>query len=160
MIQRIQTVYFVLAFIVLSLSFVFPFASFDLSPDSILVLTKNGLLLNDVIVEGYVWSFSVSIFLSFILLALLVVVFMFKKLNVQAILGKLFYVFLLGYILFLYMNSNELMLFIQDTYKIENVQLLYLYSFYAPIVAVTFVFLANRGIKKDMDLLKSLDRLR
>jgi hypothetical protein len=31
---------------------------------------------------------------------------------------------------------------------------------YLPVIALAFTFLANRGIKKDEDLVKSVDRLR
>ena len=160
MIQRIQSVYLALAFVVLSLSFTFPFASFSLSDNSQFILTVNNLLLDTNIVDGFNWSFPVVIFLSFILVAILGVVFMFKKLNFQSRIGKLLYVILLSYILFLYMNSNELISYIETAYQLKDIQLIYLYSFYAPIIAVTFVFLANRGIKKDLLLIKSLDRLR
>ncbi len=160
MIQRIQTVYLGLAFVVLSLSFFFPFASFDLVTGEELLLYQNNLTLNSTVLKGFDWSFPVSFFLSFILIAILFVVFMFKKLSFQSRLGKLLYVLLLGYILFIYVNSNHLISFIENTYVLKDIQLLYLYSFYAPIVTVTLVFLANRGIKKDVDLLKSLERLR
>tara|TARA_B100000886_G_scaffold335217_1_gene291949 strand:+ start:57 stop:218 length:162 start_codon:yes stop_codon:yes gene_type:complete len=45
----------------------------------------------------------------------------------------------------------------------ENVEILnevYHVGFYMLISSIPFLFLANRGIKKDEDLVKSLDRLR
>lgn len=160
MIQRLQTIYLTLALIVMSFSFYFSFASFNVSEDLILSLNFNHLFLNNAITDDFHWNFPVSIFIIFILLSILSVIFLYKKMELQSRIGKLLYVLLLGYILFLYINSNNLVFYIEEFYQIKEVELLYLYSFYAPIVAVTFVFLANKAIKKDITLLKSLDRLR
>jgi len=42
----------------------------------------------------------------------------------------------------------------------DEVAILYHVGFYLPVVALAFLFLAIRGIKKDEALVKSLDRIR
>ena len=61
-------------------------------------------------------------------------------------------------------------LIISTYFSIENTPLfldrgdelttLHYIGFYLPIAAVSFQFLANRGIKKDEELVKSVERLR
>ena len=42
----------------------------------------------------------------------------------------------------------------------EGLTTLYSYGFYFPVAALAFQFLANRGIKKDEALVRSVERLR
>tara|TARA_Y100000589_G_scaffold328065_1_gene371367 strand:+ start:49 stop:210 length:162 start_codon:yes stop_codon:yes gene_type:complete len=46
----------------------------------------------------------------------------------------------------------------QENVEVQNQ--VYHVGFYMLISSIPFLFLANRGIKKDDDLVKSLDRLR
>jgi len=53
-----------------------------------------------------------------------------------------------------------MMFFIEGNKTNDLVTMGYGIGYFGPIAALPFVFLANRGIKKDENLIKSLDRLR
>jgi hypothetical protein len=44
--------------------------------------------------------------------------------------------------------------------EIENLKAVYWIGFYMPVAAIAFQFMANRGIKRDEALVKSVQRLR
>ncbi|MFT4660043.1 MAG: peptidoglycan/LPS O-acetylase OafA/YrhL [Patiriisocius sp.] len=83
----------------------------------------------------------------------LIAIFMFKKRNMQVLLGRLNYLLILGLIVVLYLNIDKLNESLSTTIE-------YGVGLYLPVAALAFNFLANRAIKKDEDLVKSLDRLR
>ena len=49
---------------------------------------------------------------------------------------------------------------LDDQKSVEVLNQVYHVGFYLLISSIPFLFLANRGVKKDDDLVKSLDRLR
>ena len=136
MLQRIQTVYLVIAFIATGvLPFIFP-------------LWKVGGK------EVYFMSstlFSVLFGLSTTLSLLSIISF--KKRQQQFVFGRLNIILnliLLG--LFVYRSLN----LSGETVKVSEKGI----EMFLPIVAIVFLVLANKSIKKDEDLVKSVDRLR
>lgn len=136
MLQRIQTIYLVLAFILSAvLPFTFPLWKeagtdfyFMANP---MYVTLNGLCAS----------------------LLLVSILSFKKRNNQFVLNRLSIIFnliLLG--LFLYRIQN---LSGETTIVFEKG-----IGMFLPILSIVLLVLANKAIKKDEDLVKSVDRLR
>ena len=78
----------------------------------------------------------------------------FKKRKRQLNLGKINYLLLLTTIVMLFLDSDN----IGQKLAIEKIQ--YGFGMYLPVVALAFTFLANRSIKKDEDLVRSVERLR
>ena len=136
MLQRIQTVYLILAFVVSGvLVFVFPLWK-DMAG-------KDYFFMADM---TYVTLFGLSI--SATLLSIL----SFKKRQHQFVLGRLNMIFnliLLG--LFVYRTLN---LSGEATVSEKGI------GMFLPIVSIVLIVLANKAIKKDEDLVKSVDRLR
>lgn len=137
MIQRIQTVYLLIALVILgALPFVFPL--FTMSDG------KEFHFMND---SFYTVLFGLSTTLT------LISIMYFKKRQHQFVLNRLTIILnliLLG--LFVYRSLNLSGETVQVSEKGIGMLL--------PIVAIVFLALANRAIKKDEDLVKSADRLR
>jgi membrane protease YdiL (CAAX protease family) len=137
MIQRIQTVYLILALLVTGvLPFVFPL--WTLSNDKPEFFMGN---------QTYVVLFGLSTSLS------LLGILFYKKRQHQFVIGRLNIILnliLLG--LFVYRSltvSGETL-----AVSVKGI------GMFLPIIAIVFLVLANKAIKKDEDLVKSVDRLR
>jgi len=137
MIQRIQTVYLIIALVILgALPFVFPL--FTMSDGKELRFMSNSL---------YTVIFGLSTALT------LISILYFKKRQHQFVLNRLTIILnliLLG--LFVYRSLN----LSGEAIKVSEKGI----GMFLPIVAIVFLALANRAIKKDEDLVKSADRLR
>ncbi|NDI98827.1 DUF4293 domain-containing protein [Flavobacterium sp. LaA7.5] len=140
MLQRIQTIYLLIAFIVTGiLPFVFP-----------LWFTENGVEYYFVKNLAFVALFGGSTTLS------LISIVSFKKRKNQFVMGRLNIILnliLLGLFVYRLLNlSGE-----TDPEKVVSEKGI---GMILPIVSIVFLSLANRAIKKDEDLVKSVDRLR
>ena len=137
MIQRIQTIYLFLAFLVtLVVPYVFPLW---ITADA-----KDFYFMQNPV---YVALFGLSTTLS------LVSIFSFKKRQNQFVMGRLNMILnliLLG--LFLYRSLN----LSGETPGVSEKGI----GMFLPIFSIVFLALANRAIKRDEDLVKSVDRLR
>ncbi|MEM9000422.1 MAG: DUF4293 family protein [Bacteroidota bacterium] len=136
MIQRIQSLYLLL---VLVLTGVLPFF--------VCVWTDgNG---NEAYAQNYLW-------LSFVFLASAVLavgaVFLFKNRQNQFVVNRLNIIlnlFLLGFFVYRSLNLSG-----ETVVSEKGIGML------IPVFSIVFLVLANRAIKKDEDLVKSVDRLR
>jgi hypothetical protein len=137
MIQRIQTVYLLIALVILgALPFVFPLFTMN---DG-----REFRFMND---SFYTVLFGLSTALT------LISIMYFKKRQHQFVLNRLTIILnliLLG--LFVYRSLN----LSGETVQVSEKGI----GMFLPIVAIVFLALANRAIKKDEDLVKSADRLR
>ncbi|KQB40232.1 Transcription termination factor Rho [Flavobacterium daejeonense] len=137
MIQRIQTVYLLLAFVITGvLPFIFPL--WTLSDGKAFLFMQNQLY---VVLFGLSTTLSVLSILSY------------KKRQNQFVIGRLNIILnliLLG--LFLYRSLN----LSGETPVVSEKGI----GMFLPIFAIVALVLANKAIKKDEDLVKSVDRLR
>ena len=136
MIQRIQTIYLLLA-AGISAGLIFVFHLWT-TVEEVKVFAKDDML--------YLGLFAGSALLSAIS------IFVFKHRKSQFMLGRLNIIlnfFLLG--LFVYQSLN---LSGETVVSEKGIGIL------IPIVSIVFLALANKAIKKDEDLVKSVDRLR
>lgn len=136
MLQRIQTIYLFVAFIASGiLPFVFPLWTIESG--------ENYYFVSNL---AYVALFGLSTTLS------IVSIFTYKKRKKQFVMGRLNIILnliLLG--LFVYQSLNVS----GETIVSEKG-----IGIFLPIVSIVFLSLANKAIKKDEDLVKSVDRLR
>ena len=139
MLQRIQTIYLILAAVVTGvLPFVFP-----LWKQVQGATTVDFYFMTEI---SYVALFGLSTTLS------IVSIMSFKKRQNQFVMGRLNIIlnlFLLG--LFVYR-----LLTVSGETSVSEKGI----GMFLPIVAIVFLVLANKAIKKDEDLVKSVDRLR
>lgn len=80
---------------------------------------------------------------------------MYKNRKKQLLLGRINYLLILATIVLIMVDIDFVA---QKLSSLDNIQ--YKIGTFLPVAALPFVFLANRGIKKDEKLVKSLDRLR
>lgn len=136
MLQRIQTVYLLIAAI-LSGGLIFVFYLWT-GADDVLVYAKDEVL--------YLAMFIGSAVLS------LISIFNYKNRKFQFVLGRLNIILnfiLLGLLVYLLLNTSG-----ESEISEKGV------GIFIPIFSIVFLVLANKAIKKDEDLVKSVDRLR
>lgn len=137
MIQRIQSFYLALVVVVSGvLSLLFPI--FKGEETSSYIYAANKL--------EYTLLFGVSLFLA------LISIFAYKKRQNQFVLNRLNIIsnlILLGLFVYRMLNLSG-----EDTTSEKGI------GFFLPIVSVVCLVLANKAIKKDEELVKSVDRLR
>lgn len=149
MIQRIQSIYLALAALLLVLAFFFPSLTITTNDATLIVspCTVEGGELNHYFFWLAPLGLSVTAVLSLVTLGL------FKNRKLQL---KLCYVtfFVLLAVVILFLQAESLF------NSIVNGKVIYSLGTYFPIAAIAFVILAQKAIKKDEDLIKSLDRIR
>jgi len=154
MLQRIQTVYLLLASILLFLTIVMGFASYSWGEHqvffSIVGLSENPA-------EISTW-FPYRIVVPLIAAMCLFSIVQFKKRKLQMTIGRIVILLLLVLITFIFIDLYTL----ADKLVVTELDVLMEtgYGIYLPVAALPLVFLANRAIKKDENLIKSVDRLR
>ncbi len=155
MIQRIQTLFLALAAIFAGLLFFFPIVSFDHGTTSIL-LTITGVE-NQLDAEYFSNIYALPLLILTILAVVVPVftIFKFKNRHLQIKLSSLnvFLNAILCGLIFLFYSSN-----MQKTIAAETIS--YSFGTYIPLINMVLSVLAMRWIKKDIDLIKSIDRLR
>jgi len=136
MLQRIQTVYLLIAAII-SAGLIFVFSLWE-NLEGVAMYAQDYL----------------TVFIAFLASGLLslVSIFMFKNRKLQFVLGRLNILlnfFLLG--VFVYWSLS-----VPGEIDISEKGI----GMFLPIISIVFLVLANKAIKKDEDLVKSVDRLR
>ena len=158
MIQRIQTVYLSLAIIAIALLFAFPLAQF-FSETGTYVFSITGL---KNMVPGEPDAFKPMVFLPLIIVSILIAllalftIFQYKRRSLQIKLtsfGVFASIALIMGIFFLYIPLIEKKINIIPNY-LDSI------GIYLPLIALVFIVLANRAIKRDDKLVRSADRLR
>jgi Domain of unknown function (DUF4293) len=136
MLQRIQTIYLLIACIISGgLMLIFPIWKLN---DGLEVFAISNIL--------FACLFFGSAILS------LVAIFMFKNRKFQFVLGRL--AIILNFILLGFFVYQSLMVSGEVEASEKGI------GMFLPIVSIVFLALANKAIKKDEDLVKSVDRLR
>jgi len=143
MIQRIQTVYLLLASLV-SGGLIFVFNLWNTIKEKIFVVD---LFSKDIVVlKAIPFMFITSSLLS------IGAIFLFKDRKLQFVLGRviiLINLILLGLLIYLSLNlSGETMVSEKGI------------GMFLPVLAILLIVFANKAIKKDENLVKSVDRLR
>lgn len=155
MIQRIQTLYLFLTALITVLLFFFPIASFE-HIDTNMELTVLGI--NNQIDATYfseLYTLPLLILTIILILLPLFISIRYKHREQQVKLCQLdiFLTVVFIGIVFLYYVSN-----IQKTISCEKVS--YEFGIFILLIDLIFLVMAIRGIKKDIELVKSVDRLR
>ncbi|GGG96940.1 hypothetical protein GCM10011416_13540 [Polaribacter pacificus] len=144
MIQRIQSVYLFLAALV-SGGLIYVFNLWTLKT-GVQVMAFDLLSNESILLKTIPFSYLLSALLSFI------AIFIFKNRQLQFVLGRLnmlINLYLLGVLIYVSQTiSGEMSISEKGI------------GMFIPTIAVLLLVMANRAIKKDEDLVKSVDRLR
>ena len=142
MIQRIQSIYLAVVF---ALSAILPLV-LNLWDDS-----KKEVFALELLSDLSIIAKLVPVFFLISALLAIVSIFKYKKRQLQFVLGRiiiLINLFLLGILIYLSLNIPG------EASSEKGI------GMFIPVVVILFAFLANKAIKKDEDLVKSVDRLR
>lgn len=151
--QRSQTVYLILLVVVLCLTLVFPFANYSAGEEYVR-FNIFGLSENKGNVDTW-FPYYISVALS-VGIGLFSIT-QFKNRKRQLNLGKINYIVIILTIIMLFIDLTGIASKLNMTADAIQYDLV---GFMLPVAAIAFQFLANRGIKKDEALVKSMDRLR
>jgi hypothetical protein len=155
MIQRIQSVYLLMTTFLSVLFLKGSFLTFFKESGTILILTFNGLFR---ITNGQQEQIAISLIPLSVLIILIIItstisILIFKKRKIQLRFTKsLIYLIILFIIL-----SSIYSLIVITRYEVNILPTI---KMFIPFGMLVFSILANRGIKKDDDLVKSYERLR
>ena len=162
MIQRRQTIFMLLAAIISALLFFMPLASFN-ADGEVMRFTIFGIqnpIETITLSKSYTWPLIVLTVLMTVLP--LYTIFRYKKRELQVKLchlNMLLNIVFIG-VMFLYYDGDiqEIIKAVEgDSYTLD---VAYFIGMVLPLVNLVLEILAIRGIKKDIELLKSVDRLR
>ncbi|NEN22384.1 DUF4293 domain-containing protein [Cryomorpha ignava] len=158
MIQRVQSIYLVLATLAGAMTFFLPYAHFYANETEVAEFAMFGVfnVQSQVVEMMSPFGFPAWIFGAFAVLIPLISIFLYKKRPVQMRIVRLAYLINLGYIVYLFFAIDA----INDQVFDGALDILHHTGFYMPVIAIVFCFLAVRGIKADEALVKSLDRIR
>jgi hypothetical protein len=172
MIQRIQSIYLVLALVGLALLFMFPTATFDLvNPQTNTIEATASLDLVEQattydqtgIIPTFVGQGSVLLMILVIVIAVgtLVSIFLFKNRILQMRLVALTLVLTLAYIAIVFVSTIDgCVADLQASWPIWTVNMHYGVGTFAPLAVAVLLFLAQQAIKKDELKVRAADRLR
>ncbi len=102
--------------------------------------------------EGNTWLVSFAAAIAVLSLAAML---MFKNRKLQVLLSSFNYLFILGLIVMMYMYSLQM-----NYFEGQNVEASFTFAALLPLALMFFNFLAIRGVKRDEQLVRSMDRLR
>ncbi|MGB0390754.1 MAG: DUF4293 domain-containing protein [Salibacteraceae bacterium] len=157
MIQRIQTVYWVLTIVTSTIFFFLPISEITVN-ESIYQLKASGVYYLDA--EGYVFDsplITLSSVLFFHILLTLICIFQFKNRELQIKLSALNLFLLIGLIGLTFLYTGEVSEVAIDG---SNQEVTYTWLNLILIIPIVGTFLAKKAVEKDEKLVKSLDRLR
>ena len=172
MIQRIQSIYLVLALVGLALLFMFPTATFDLinpqnntiEATASLDLVEQATTYDETgIIPTFVGQSSVLLLIMAIAVAfgVLVSIFLFKNRMLQMRIVAFMLVLTLAYIAIVFLSTIDgCVADMQASWPIWTVTVHYGVGTFAPVVVVVLLFLAQQAIKKDELKVRAADRLR
>ncbi len=162
MIQRRQTVYMLLSAIVSALLFFMPLASFN-AGGNVMKFTIFGIQNHiETISLSTTYTWPLVVLTVFMTLVPLVTIFLYKKREIQVRLCRidmLLTIIFIGLVFLYYENDlTKVIAAVEgDEYQLD---VAYFVGMALPLVSLILDILAIRGIKKDIELLKSIDRLR
>ncbi len=154
MIQRIQSVYLLIAAILVGVLYFFPFASFVVEQDmSMFHISIKGLLADISDAKPIFRVIPLIIVISVSIIALLTAIMLYKRRMLQIRVCITSIVLSLGLqgLMFYYISVAKHQLGSQSSFSIV---------FVFPIISAILIYLAIRGIAKDEALVRSMDRLR
>jgi hypothetical protein len=152
MLQRIQTIYFFIAFVISMLFMFVPLASIG---DELIVLSDSVLLKGEVLATNHlpVWLYiGIPCICSFFIVMCFVT---YKNRPVQMKLSAASLLLSAVWAVLSFIQLDKIRL-----HEMPEGQISYSFGSYIPVIVIAFLILGLRGVKKDEDLVRSVDRLR
>lgn len=153
MIQRIQSVYLFLAFILTGSLFFYPLANFIKPTGDSLILDIVALKSFEDGMNSIMSAYPLAILTGTIVALLALTIFLYKKRALQARLSIIVMILLAGLcgMIYLYISMSAAKVGLEPEYTMVDV---------FPVISIILVFIARRRIRIDDALVKSYDRIR
>src|SRR5690606_13120550 len=147
MIQRVQSIYLVLATLAGAMTFFLPFAHFYANGAKVSEFAMFGVfnVQSEVVEMTSPFGFPAWILGAFAVLIPLISLFLYKNRPLQMRIVRLAYLINLGYVVYLFLAIDAINASLYE----EALDILHHAGFYMPVIAIVFCFLAVRGIKAD-----------
>lgn len=160
MIQRKQTLFLLAAVLLCGFSFLLPIANYDspLGGDHYELFTSRVFdPVNAVTVEDAPLKYPIYLLYALLGVALFVDIFLFKNRKRQMLILRSTYIFGALTLVLQLVTNQSTTAYLSTGRHLESA---FGPVMFFPIGILIFMFLAERGIKKDEELVKSMDRLR
>lgn len=154
MFQRLASLYLLLAALCLLSLYFFPILQIQIV-DEIYDLDLNGLEYSENGKASNLIHFPFFMVVPLLALFSLACIFLYKKHQVQLRLGRLNYLMVIFLIIMMIYSSR------QAISQMENGDVSHIsyQGFYFPVAAIAFIFLANRAIKREVELIKIFEKI-
>ncbi len=157
MLQRKQTLFLALAVLAGLLTFLFPVDTFTRGEQTFVFRTTGFFTGDGIPVTDAAAKVPFAVLVGVLCAFLVVVAFMYGNRPRQLRLAGAANLLLVAVQVFLFITDNSMRAYLEQGGRVHNS---YGLSAFLPLVMVVFVLLAMRGIRKDEELVKSMDRLR
>ena len=154
MIQRKQTLFLLLAALLVLSTWLFPIASYRSTAEIYELMTYGLYTADGIKVKDADLKMPFSILLSLLVLALVIAIFMYKNRPRQMRFVRGSYLLMLAIIAFMFITDNSVGAYLEGAERTFGL------SFVMPLVALVLTVMAERGIRADEKLVRSMDRLR
>lgn len=157
MLQRKQSLFLLIAVVCGVLTFVFPVDTFTRNGQAYIFRTYGLFTAEGVEVVDATLKVPFALVIGLLTVLLGVVIFLYRNRPRQLRLVQTLAALLMAVQVFLYITDNSIRAYLQAGGKVERSFGL---SFILPLVMVVLAVLAARNIRKDEQLVRSMDRLR
>ncbi len=154
MIQRIQTVYLLLAAFLMSLLFTNPIAEILVSDKLFLTLWHNKIVSSDPELFSRMSTWPITVLLGVVVLVELVIVFLYKNRLLQIRLSIFNLLLMFGLVGLIYFFTKHTL------NNLEGIKSAFLWPVVCPMISIILNYLALKAIQKDENLVRSYDRIR
>lgn len=155
--QRKQSLFLLLAAICGALTFVFPVDTFTQGDHTFLFRTTGFFMGNGIEVVDVASKVPFGVLLGFLSVLFTVIIFLYRNRTRQLRLTRAGSLVTLAILVFLFITDNSMRAYLEQGGEVSNS---YGASAFLPIAMIVFTYLAERSIRKDEALVKSMDRLR
>ncbi len=157
MLQRKQTVFLALAAALSLATWLFPIAEYDRLGEHYVLHTTGFVTPEGTVDPDFSMKVPFSLLHTVLAGVLLVSIFLYRNRARQRAVVRITYMLVLGLIAFQFITENSVSAYLSQTGAVESS---YGLSFFIPLVVLVLTFLAERGIRADEALVRSMDRLR
>ena len=155
MIQRVQTLYLFFIVVISIVLFFVPLIEF-VNGDSVFSLNILGLEFENQENTISISTFPLIVINSLIIVLTSICIIIFKNRNLQIKICKINLFLLSAFLIFTVMYSTQ----IEEKLGDKGLNTSFGLGIILPIISITLTYLAIRGIKKDQELIRSVDRIR
>jgi hypothetical protein len=157
MIQRKQTLYLLLASLLALSTWLAPVATYQTPGDTYELMTYGLFTTDGVEMPDAGPRMPFSIVLTILGAALFAAIFMYSNRKRQMRFVRGTYLLILAIIAFMFITDNSVQSYLGPAGRLEHQ---YGISFILPVISLILTFMADRAIKADEALVRSMDRLR